>query len=173
MKPIMIALLFSLSIASSNAQHQTFLDNLRSYCGQSFEGWAVFPEVDNTFAGQLLRVTFSVCDSGRVYMPFHVGSDKSRVWQMTMTDKGLLFKHDHRHEDGTPDDLTNYGGYADDRGNEWMQLFPADSFTAALLPEAATNEWTMVIDPGKKTLTYILKRHGELRFRAELDLVVE
>jgi hypothetical protein len=171
MKAVITAIALLLAVVPSKAQQQKFLDNLRSYCGQSFEGWAVYPEENNTFAGQLLRVTFSVCDSGRVYMPFHVGTDKSRTWQMTMTDKGLLFKHDHRHEDGTPDDLTNYGGYADDRGNEWMQFFPADSFTAALLPEAATNEWTMVIDPSKQTLTYILKRHGELRFKAVLGLV--
>jgi hypothetical protein len=78
-------------------------------------------------------------------------------------------KHDHRHEDGTPDKVTMYGGYAK-TGGDSFHSFPADKHTAELIPAAATNEWSMVLSKDKKTLSYILKRDGQLRFHADFDL---
>jgi hypothetical protein len=41
--------------------------------------------------------------------------------------------------------------------------------TAKLIPEAATNVWTLEIDPEKRQLIYFLERHGEPRYRAVFE----
>ena len=57
---------------------------------------------------------FRSCDLAEIRIPFHVGEDRSRTWVMTPTSVGLRLKHDHRHEDGSEDEVTQYGG--DTRG---------------------------------------------------------
>lgn len=162
---------FLLLSTLSFSQSSGFLKNLKTYCGNSYQGKAIFPEGDkNPFAGKELKVIFETCKNRVVRMPFHVGEDKSRTWVLTLDKQGLLFKHDHRHEDGTPDEVTNYGGYAATGGTALQQSFPADEFTAKLLPAAVTNEWSFVLDKEKGVLSYILKRDGQLRFQADFDL---
>ena len=148
-----------------------FLKTLNAFCGQSFAGKAIFPEEEkNPFKGQTLKITFATCTSKEVRIPFQVGEDKSRTWVLTLDETGLLLKHDHRHEDGTPDKVTMYGGYAKTDGNTLAHSFPADKHTAELIPAAATNEWSIILSNDKKTLSYILKRDGQLRFHADFDL---
>jgi hypothetical protein len=79
-------------------------------------------------------------------------------------------KHDHRHKDGTSDSITLYGGYAKASKNKYEQFFPSDSYTAKLIPAAATNEWNLILSKDKKRLSYILRRDGKLRFHADFDL---
>lgn len=89
---------------------------------------------------------------------------------MTLNDQGLLPKHDHRRPDGTPDEITMYGGWAAPGGTSFMQRFPADPETAELLPDAATNVWVFQIDNKTTQFTYDLERHGQPRYRAVFDL---
>jgi hypothetical protein len=148
-----------------------FLETLSPYCGGTYQGVVVFPEGDrNPFPGQTLTMHISSCEPAEMRIPFHVGEDKSRTWVLTVDEQGLLLKHDHRHEDGTPDEITMYGGYANDKGDAFRQFFPADAHTAELIPAAATNEWTMQVDKDKKVFSYILSRDGQLRFRADFTL---
>lgn len=63
-----------------------------------------------------------------------------------------------------------YGGYAKANGTAFIQSFPADDYTAKLIPAAATNEWTLKLGDDKKSLSYMLSRNGELRFHAVFDL---
>jgi len=157
--------------AIAQKAEKEFLKTLSTFCGQSFAGKAVFPEEEkNPFKGQALKITFATCTSKEVRIPFQVGEDKSRTWVLTLDETGLLLKHDHRHEDGTPDKVTMYGGYAKTDGNSLAHSFPADKHTAELIPAAATNEWSIILSNNKKTLSYILKRDGQLRFHADFDL---
>jgi len=150
---------------------EDFLKNLKPFCGNRYAGKAVFPEGDkNPFKGEPLTIHFSHCADKEVRIPFQVGNDQSRTWVITLDATGLLLKHDHRHADGTPDEITQYGGYAIKPGISTQQSFPADAYTAKLIPAAATNEWTLIIQPDKKILSYILKRDGQLRFQADFDL---
>lgn len=152
------------------AQHP-FLQNLQKFCGKSFEGTVAFPkDGKDPFAGKRLVIHFLKCDSNEVSIPFYVGEDRSRTWVLTNDSSGLLLKHDHRHKDGTPDSITMYGGYAAPSQRSWIQFFPADSYTAKLIPPAATNEWCMLLSEDRKTFSYILHRNGEPRFRADFDL---
>lgn len=131
----------------------------------------VFPEGDkDPFYGKKLSLHIASCGENEIRIPFRVREDRSRTWVLSLDDKGLLLKHDHRHEDGSPDKITIYGGYASEQGTAIAQYFPADNYTAALLPAAATNEWTMMLSEDGNTFRYILKRDGELRFRVDFRL---
>ncbi|MCW5912243.1 MAG: hypothetical protein KIT62_14325 [Cyclobacteriaceae bacterium] len=168
---LVILLILTGYVASARQVEKEFIKNLNAFCGKSFAGKAVFPEEEkNPFKGQALKITFSTCTDKEVRIPFQVGEDKSRTWVLTLDEKGLLLKHDHRHEDGTPDKVTMYGGYAKAGGSALEHAFPADAYTAELIPAAATNEWSLVLSKDKKTLSYILKRDGQLRFHADFDL---
>jgi hypothetical protein len=85
-------------------------------------------------------------------------------------EKGLItLKHDHRHEDGTPDTITQYGGTSSNRGLATIQIFPADQQTSDLLPNASTNVWWITLDD--KTFTYNLRRLGTDRvFSVSFDM---
>jgi hypothetical protein len=78
--------------------------------------------------------------------------------------------HDHRHADGTPDEITMYGGWAAPEGTAQRQRFPADSDTRKLIPEAATNVWMVEIDKEKQQLVYYLERHNE-PYRAVFKMI--
>ncbi len=146
-----------------------FFNNLSSLCGQVFSGHSTFPDDPaHDFAGKLLVADFATCTTQQVRIKFAVGEDHSRTWVVSQSDQGLLLKHDHRHADGTPDEITNYGGWANDQGGPWRQHFAADQETAELIPAAATNVWMLQYDPASQTLTYDLKRHDLPRYQAQL-----
>ena len=139
-------------------------------CGARFEGESVFPEdPGDAFRGQLLVGVIESCGVDEIRIPFMVGPDSSRTWVLKRTVKGLQLKHDHRHTDGTPDEVTLYGGVAVDAGSALSQSFPADSYTADLIPEASTNEWCLSFSADGQELTYYLERHGKARFKAVLN----
>lgn len=147
---------------------QEFFERLAALCGAVYEGTSSFPE-EGDFAGKLLVAEIADCDDNEIRVPFGVAEDTSRTWIVRYDDEGLLLKHDHRHPDGTPDEITMYGGWATEDGTALSQSFPADAHTRQLLPEAATNVWSLTIDPAAGTLTYYLERHGEPRFEAVLS----
>jgi hypothetical protein len=166
---LLLALLGPLAAA---APQDDFWARLRALCGQAFEGRVVEGTApgDAAFAGKRLVMHVRACGADEIRIPFHVGSDRSRTWVLTRTATGLRLKHDHRHEDGTPDRVTQYGGDTADAGTAGRQEFPADAFTAELIPAARTNIWTVAVEPGA-TFVYALRRDAEgRRFRVEFDL---
>lgn len=151
-----------------------FLDRLRPYCGQAFEGRIVSPpvEADATFAGKRLVMHVRQCSDGEVRIPFHVGDDHSRTWVLTRLPAAIRLKHDHRHRDGSEDRVTQYGGDATSTPSDPRQTFPADDFTKALLRREGNvagvhNVWTMAIADDR--FAYELRRPGRF-FRVEFDL---
>lgn len=150
---------------------KAFFKNLRKMCGKRFEGKTDFPKnADHPMVGKKLVMFVESCTKEEIRIPFQVGDDKSRTWILTLGEKGLLFKHDHRHPDGTPDKITMYGGWATANGTRHLQRFPADADTVKLIPEAATNVWTLEIIPGKQRFMYHLERHNQSRYRAYFEL---
>lgn len=148
-----------------------FFANLSKLCGQTFEGVTEFPQnSDHPMVGKKLVMSVASCSPSELRIPLQVGEDKSRTWVLTLSDKGLLLKHDHRHADGTPDQQTNYGGWATADGSANRQQFAADEETAKLIPEAATNVWTLEIDTTKQAFTYALERNKAPRYKAVFNL---
>ena len=156
-----------------------FFSGLLALCGQAFEGRVVSSDpVDAAMAAQRLVVHVRECSADEIRMPFHVGADRSRTWVLTRSDAGLRLEHRHRHEDGTPDPLTRYGGEAAPGGSARLQRFPADAVSRQLFrdrgrPDAVANTWTLELRPG--ALVYALARPAQgnapaRRFRVEFDL---
>ena len=159
-------------LAAERPTHEVFWANLSALCGQAFEGRVAEGTAasDAAFAGKRLVMHVRSCGKDEIRIPFFVGDDRSRTWVITRTATGLRLKHDHRHEDGSEDKVTQYGGDTAGAGTAERQDFPADAFTAKLIPAAATNIWTVTVAPGK-TFGYGLRREAEgRRFRVEFDL---
>lgn len=150
---------------------KAFFQNVKNLCGQSFEGTTQFPQnADHPLVGKKLVITVASCSDKEICIPFQVGEDKSRTWILRLDEKGLLFKHDHRHADGTPDKVTMYGGWAAVEGTAHRQGFPADTETKNLIPEAATNVWMIEVDNQKQEIVYYLERNNEPRYRAVFNM---
>lgn len=155
------------SVSSESA----FFQSLAERCGDVYFGDSVYPDdPEHELYGAELKMTIESCTDNEIRIPFQVNEDRSRTWILTLSDEGLLFKHDHRYDDGTPHDLTNYGGWSAAGGSPTKMSFPADSETTEMLPEAATNVWTMELDLENNQFTYFLERHSQPRYKAAFSL---
>lgn len=151
-----------------------FFERLRSLCGNAYSGRLVSTDAaDREIAAQPLVMHVRTCSADEVRIPFHVGADRSRTWIVSRTDEGLRLKHDHRHQDGSEDVLTQYGGDTATAGTARRQEFPADRFSKGLflregIPQSVPNVWAIEVEPGQ-VFAYELRRPGRF-FRAEFDL---
>lgn len=155
--------------AQSPDQVNAFLANIRAHCGKAYEGRMVNPMPGDSVMARA-RLVMHVRECGdTVRVPFHVGEDRSRTWVLTRTASGARLKHDHRHADGKPDSVTQYGGDSRATGTAAMMEFAADAFTANLIPAARTNVWTVEISATQ--FAYRLRREGtERRVNVVFDL---
>lgn len=153
--------------------HDAFFDSIKAHCGKAYEGKVT---VDNqgpsSFSDARLVMHVRKCSDTELQVPFHVGKDASRTWIITKTGSGLSLKHDHRHEDGSDDVSTMYGGHTLDAGYNTVQSFPADEYSKQLfiqqgIPQSVGNTWQMYIYP--EQFTYRLVREGR-EFRVDFDL---
>lgn len=178
------ALLTAVACVSTDAQAQApadgFMAALATHCGQAFAGRVVANQpasaTPDAFEGKALVMHVRGCDAPtqELRVPFHVGDDHSRTWVLTRTAAGLRLKHDHRHEDGTPDATTMYGGDTRDAGSVQRQSFPVDAESVALfqregLSASLDNTWAMELEAGKR-FVYELSRPGGRLFQVEFDL---
>ena len=170
-----LALASCAAIPSAEAPQDEFFERLSALCGQAFEGRVASPlvEADADFAGKRLVMHVRECSDDVIRIPFHVGDDRSRTWVVTRTADGLRLKHDHRHEDGSEDALTQYGGDTINAGTARRQEFPADQYSKDMfvrgdIPQSATNVWAMEVEPGA-LFAYELRRPNRF-FRVDFDL---
>jgi hypothetical protein len=145
-----------------------FWQALHAHCGKAYAGRLLDPQPqDQALAAEPLVMHVRDCSDTEIRIPFHVGSNRSRTWVLTRTPQGLRLKHQHLHEDGSEDRISQYGGDTRTPGSASEQAFPADAFTAALLPAAASNVWSLSLD--EQHFRYRLTREGR-RFEAAFDL---
>ncbi|MES2671158.1 MAG: hypothetical protein V4673_12170 [Pseudomonadota bacterium] len=164
-------------VAIADAPADAFLAALRTHCGQAFAGRVLVDtpaSANDAFAGKPLVMHVRECDRNTTRVPFHVGDDHSRTWVLTRTATGLRLKHDHRHEDGTSDKVTMYGGDTATAGTAQRQAFPVDAesianFNANGLTASVTNTWAMEIEPGRRFVYELSRPNGRL-FQVEFDL---
>ena len=164
--------LFMLSSVLLTAQEKSgaelFFENLKKLCGKSFEG-EVKEGNNATFKDKKLVMHVRNCDEKTIRIPFFVGEDKSRTWVLTLENNRIKLKHDHRHEDGSEDKITQYGGTSTNTGSASVQIFPADHETFDLIPAAAANVWWITLN--ENSFTYNLRRIGSDRlFTVHFDL---
>ncbi|MBU1756963.1 MAG: hypothetical protein KKE77_09405 [Alphaproteobacteria bacterium] len=175
--------------AAAGPQDQ-FWAALSSHCGKAYAGGlASNEEADADMRGRDMAMHVRECSDERIAIPFHIrqpdGSwNRSRTWLITRTADGLRLKHDHRHEDGSEDDVTMYGGDTAAPGSARVQDFPVDAESVAMferegLGVSVTNVWRVAVDPagaggGAETprFEYRLMREGAHArdFRVSFDL---
>lgn len=191
----------SAPVMTEAAQQAAFWQKLTALCGKTFQGKMLTNDpLDADMAGRIMVMEVASCTDTQIRIPFHVGPDptavsgeraswdRSRTWVLTRTASGIQLKHDHRHADGTPDEVTNYGGTAPLGGlgiagyephggaQHWLH-FPVDAesianFRANGLDKSVTNVWSIALGPitGATTgaseatpvFTYRLRRTGAI-----------
>lgn len=150
-----------------------FMNTLNTHCGNAYEGRVVSTDkVDADFAKERLVMLVRDCSDTEVRIPFYVGDDRSRTWVITRTDGGLRLKHDHRHEDGTEDAVTQYGGDSREVTSATRVEFPVDQYSIDMFLEerltaSVTNVWA--VEATDETFAYELARENRF-FRVEFDL---
>ena len=155
------------------SSQDAFFAALREHCGKAYSGRLVTADpADADMAAAILVMEVRACAKDEIRIPFHVGEDRSRTWVLTRTGDGLRLKHDHRHEDGSEDALTRYGGDTATQGAPTRQEFPADQFSKDLFMRAgraasAENVWAVEIDAAR--FAYELRRPNR-HFRVEFDV---
>lgn len=157
--------------AQTESPNAVFWKELQKLCGKAFLGVvAAAPADDGTFKDKALVMHVRSCEKDRIRIPFVVGEDRSRTWVLTRSEGRILLKHDHRHQDGTPDRVTMYGGLTTSIGMPTRQMFPADQETVNIIPAAASNVWWIDLNPGDH-FGYNLRRMGSERyFSIKFDL---
>jgi hypothetical protein len=154
-----------------------FFSRLGQLCGKAYAGkLAVFNESDTAAFSGTPVMHVRDCSVDEIRIPFHVGENRSRTWIVTRVGHGLRLKHDHRHEDGSSDALTMYGGDTDTEGTVSRQEFPADAeskamFDAGGMSVSNENVWGLEVEPGR-LFAYELRRPNR-HFRVEFDLSQE
>jgi hypothetical protein len=147
-----------------------FWQQLKQHCGKTYEGTITSGATANDgFSGKRLVMHVLSCADGQLLIPFNVGDNRSRTWILTKLKDRIELKHDHRHEDGTNDAVTMYGGTTTNTGLPGIAVFPADQLTVKTIPAAATNVWWITIND--TTFTYNLRRIGSDRlFTVTFDI---
>lgn len=159
---------------------------LGSHCGKAYRGSMVSDEeADAAMRGAEMVMHVRECSEDQIKVPFHIKPaggewDRSRTWVLTRTAEGLQLKHDHRHEDGSEDAVTMYGGHTASEGTADAQDFPVDAESVDLfrregLDQSVTNVWRVEVDPADNEeahFAYELSREGEHArfFRVSFDL---
>ena len=157
--------------ATLQEAHGAFLANLAAHCGQAFAGEVVAaPDDDPYFVDDPpVILHFRECTPDEVKVPVFVGDDRSRTWIFSRTGGGVDLRHDHRYEDGTPEQSTFYGAFV---------AYPpvADSDPSPERHEFKTEDeassvggWVVEILPGER-FTYGTRRDGQWGYRFDFDL---
>ncbi len=124
-------------------EQEAFWARFAAYCGGAYGGTVsdVTPYYRAGLEGRALVMHVLECSDDRIHAALHENDDRSRNWILTRVGGTIRLKHDHRHEDGSEDTVTQYGGDAPVPGLAHRQIFPADAHTAAILPDRADNFW--------------------------------
>lgn len=145
--------------ASADPQDE-FFAALTARCGQAYAGRIETSEAaDADMQGKAMVMHIRHCTPERIEIPFHIaglgpdgGWDRSRTWIVTRTAGGLRLKHDHRHADGSRDEVTMYGGDTAAPGTATRQEFPVNAESIAMFTRTGrsvsnTNVWAMEATP--------------------------
>ena len=169
------------NISQESSPQKAFFDRLSAHCGNAYAGSLVSNDrLDSAMQGKAMVIYFSQCTDTQIRIPFHIESgpnewNRSRTWVISRTNDGLRLKHDHRHEDGSADKVTQYGGDTTDNGSADLQNFPVDQesidvFSKNDLSASTTNIWSVGITTGENPIYSYQMERVNRKFRVEFDL---
>ena len=172
---MLLGCLLALPVLADPAPQDEFFQRLSALCGKAFAGRMTHytRPSDDAWLDREVLIHIRECSAEEIRVPLHVGDNRSRTWVIRREPGRLVLKHDHRHEDGSEDEVTWYGGHTLDSGRAGRQTFPVDAYSQALflahgLESSVENFWSMEVEPGRH-FAYELVRSRRM-FRAEFDL---
>ncbi|SDJ23277.1 hypothetical protein SAMN04488540_10649 [Ferrimonas sediminum] len=155
------------ALLAQTSESQLFFDALSAHCGKAYAGSLISGDAaDQAMAGAEMVMHVRDCSDSEIRIPFFVGDDRSRTWVITKTDDGLQLKHQHRHADGSDDEVTWYGGHTDSSigtDSAKVQSFPVDNYSIAMfertgLGVSVTNVWQLKLNADR--FNYSMSRSG-------------
>jgi len=162
--------------AAASASENTVWDVLSANCGKAFVG-TIVKDTDPSDTWTNARIVMHIrdCSENQIKVPLHVDANSSRIWIITKLPAGKMrLKHDHRHEDGSSDDVTMYGGTSGGGVSGAAAVtFPVDaesiaSFKKNGLDASVSNSWHLSV--GDATFHYKLTRPSGRTFDVAFDL---
>lgn len=148
-----------------------FWDTLQKHCGNAYRGvLADATPYYQTFDAERIVIHVRDCSDTLTHISLHIDDNHSRNLLLTKEPGTLRLKHDHRYQDGTEEEITQYGGDAPSPGLETRQIFMADEHTAEILPNRFDNFWFLDL-MDEHTLAYGVHwpKHGN-SIRMEFDI---
>jgi len=167
------ASLVFLACSPQSSTEDQFTGKIRALCGQAYGGQIVTNDAaDEAWRAETIKMHVRDCTGDEIKIALHVGENRSRTWILREEDGTLALRHDHRHEDGSPDSLTYYGGLLA-KITEARAEFPADQSTKDLfdrenIPVSKANTWAMEMRPEDDIFAYEMRRPNR-DFRIEFD----
>lgn len=160
----------TIDIDAETTQGEFFV-NLIERCDDTYAGESTYPTnpPHDGLENVELRATISTCTSEKVHISLQTGDDGSHTIVISRVDEGLQMRHEHRQPDGTPMDITDYGGLANDQGTSTRQYFEAGESAIDMIPDAESNVWIIDLGIDDEILVYSLEKQQETVFRAELE----
>ncbi len=158
-------------------EQQEFWERVADNCGKTFEGELAdaTPYYAQDLDPEYAAIHIRECTDELIHIAFHVNDDHSRNLMLSQTEGTLQLKHDHRYEDGTEEEISQYGGLAPSPGLPHRQIFEADDYTAEILPERFDNFWFLDF-MDDETFAYGVHwpKHGHsIRFKFDISETVE
>lgn len=152
------------------------VERLSELCGQAFQGRVTMGPDDDPWRKAKLVMHIRDCSENQLKIPLHYDDDRSRIWVVTRDGDGLSLKHDHRHADGSEDEVTQYGGVAQADDGDWGDrdiAFPADEetvkmFTDRGMTRSIGNVWHLSLEGDM--FVYRLTRADGSDFRVGFNL---
>lgn len=164
------------AVFTQAAHGQGVFEALQANCGKAFEGRVIKGEDDDPWRSARLVMHIRECSQTQIKIPLHYNDDRSRIWIVSKIDGDRLrLKHDHRHKDGSSDDVTMYGGESimgDGNVGDSDVAFIVDAQSLQVFRDngntrSPDNVWSMAVDGAD--FTYGLVR-PDLDFKVAFNL---
>jgi hypothetical protein len=155
----------------------SYWNTFQAHCGKAYEGSLTkAPEGDTMIVKKdKLIAHFRMCGPEEMKIAFHIFKQSTQTWNRSRTwvlmKKGdqLELRHDHRHEDGTKDEFTWYGGSTEDDGDVVKQEY---IYRDKTFDDDIMRGWRLEIERDNR-YTYGTIRNGEWNWRIDFDLSKE
>ncbi len=150
-----------------------FWERMEANCGNAYAGKLAdaTPYYASDFENvEQIRIHIRECSDELIHTSLHINENHSRNLMLTRVEGTLQLKHDHRYEDGTEEEISQYGGLAPQPGLPHRQIFEADELTAEILPDRFDNFWFLDF-MDEETFAYGVHwpKHGN-SIRLEFDI---
>jgi len=167
---IFCVLVAATGCASEGVSHDprsAFFEHIGSLCGMQWEGVTeLAPESDEIFRPFPLTLRIEECGESQVRFRFGVDDDLSRSWLLRFDgEEGLLFLQGRGDLTRGMDDGVSWGGWATDRGTEFVQSFPDYRTSPGQQAARGPRTWRLQLDDETGKIVYFLDQGDEPRFR--------